>query len=363
MTVSFTLGKRFFQVVHYLLRIWIIILMLSVVPFVLEMLQNLWASGVMQVFKRTFESFQIQRGLIYLILIAVGIRYLKYSPKNTYSNNSMSPKEEISYWQALPVSMFLVYVGSPFVLLFITLWTSCETWFQEWENPFWFYENPFGHLLLSVIALYLARRDYNSAFDEIWPEDSEKVVLIIKYKPLLNGSTPDGLTHLKEGDRVKLIPSDVPEDKEEVNVVNQTPNGLVLMDKINSTYLKKRLEMTSVGFMYGTISAFESLDHIELTISKDGIPLSDTFEWLDLDELFREAALLVVQTQQGSTSMIQRKLELGYNRAGRIVDQLEAKGIVGPFEGSKAREVLIASEEELEKRLYEIMKEDIFGRS
>lgn len=355
MTFSFTLGKRFFQIAHYLLRFWIIVLMLSVVPLILEMLQILWAGGVVYLFQQKFESFQIQRGLIYLILIACGIRYFKYSPKNTYSNNSMSPKEEISYWQALPESMFLVYVGSPFVLLFFTFWTSCETWFQEWEYPFRFYETPYGHLILSVIALYLARRDYNSTFDEIWPEGSENVILIIKYKPLLNGSTPDGLTHLKEGDRVKLIPSDVPEDKEEVNVVHQTPHGPVLMDKIHSRYLKNELKNTGVGFMYGTISAFESLDHIELTISKDGIPLSDTFDWLDLDELFREAAFLVVQTQLGSTSMIQRKLELGYNRAGRIVDQLEAKGIIGPFGGPKAREVLIASEEELKKKLDEIM--------
>jgi S-DNA-T family DNA segregation ATPase FtsK/SpoIIIE len=58
------------------------------------------------------------------------------------------------------------------------------------------------------------------------------------------------------------------------------------------------------------------------------------------DPMFDEAARLVVQHQQGSTSLIQRKLSIGYNRAGRIIDQLEAAGIVGPFEGSKAREVL-----------------------
>ena len=57
------------------------------------------------------------------------------------------------------------------------------------------------------------------------------------------------------------------------------------------------------------------------------------------DEFFGEAARLVVQHQHGSTSLIQRKLKLGYNRAGRIIDQLESAGIVGPFEGSKAREV------------------------
>ncbi|WP_232834815.1 FtsK/SpoIIIE family DNA translocase [Pleomorphovibrio marinus] len=71
----------------------------------------------------------------------------------------------------------------------------------------------------------------------------------------------------------------------------------------------------------------------------------------DRDPLFDDAARLIVIHQQGSTSLIQRKLKLGYNRAGRIVDQLEAAGIVGPFEGSKAREVLIQDETSLEQLL------------
>ncbi|MCK0131005.1 DNA translocase FtsK [Flavobacteriaceae bacterium F08102] len=61
----------------------------------------------------------------------------------------------------------------------------------------------------------------------------------------------------------------------------------------------------------------------------------------DRDKLFEEAAYIIVNAQQGSASLLQRKLKLGYNRAGRIIDQLEAAGIVGPFEGSKARQVLI----------------------
>jgi S-DNA-T family DNA segregation ATPase FtsK/SpoIIIE len=69
------------------------------------------------------------------------------------------------------------------------------------------------------------------------------------------------------------------------------------------------------------------------------------------DALFEEAARLIVNHQQGSTSLIQRKLKLGYNRAGRLIDQLEAAGIVGPFEGSKAREVLIKDEMSLEQLL------------
>ena len=71
----------------------------------------------------------------------------------------------------------------------------------------------------------------------------------------------------------------------------------------------------------------------------------------DRDSMFEEAAKLIVMHQQGSTSLIQRKLKLGYNRAGRIIDQLEAAGVVGPFEGSKAREVLLPDDYALEQFL------------
>ena len=71
----------------------------------------------------------------------------------------------------------------------------------------------------------------------------------------------------------------------------------------------------------------------------------------DRDPLFDEAARLIVIQQQGSTSLIQRKFAIGYNRAGRLMDQLEAAGIVGPFEGSKARQVLIQDEYNLEQLL------------
>jgi len=71
----------------------------------------------------------------------------------------------------------------------------------------------------------------------------------------------------------------------------------------------------------------------------------------DIDPLFRDAALLIIMHQQGSTSMIQRKLKLGYNRAGRIIDQLEDAGVLGPLEGSKGRKVLIQTEEELNQMI------------
>ncbi len=71
----------------------------------------------------------------------------------------------------------------------------------------------------------------------------------------------------------------------------------------------------------------------------------------DRDKLFKEAAVVIVTAQQGSASLLQRKLKLGYNRAGRLIDQLEAAGIVGPFEGSKARQVLIPDLVALEAHL------------
>lgn len=77
------------------------------------------------------------------------------------------------------------------------------------------------------------------------------------------------------------------------------------------------------------------------------------FDPKQIDEKFEEAARIIVSLQHGSTSIIQRKLSLGYNRAGRIIDQLEAAGIVGGFEGSKAREVKVKTEAELEDILRE----------
>lgn len=78
---------------------------------------------------------------------------------------------------------------------------------------------------------------------------------------------------------------------------------------------------------------------------------TSTFDPNEKDALFEDAARIVVSTQQGSTSMLQRQLKLGYNRAGRIMDQLEASGIVGGFNGAKAREVLISDPHSLEQYL------------
>ncbi|MFI5155954.1 MAG: DNA translocase FtsK 4TM domain-containing protein [Chitinophagales bacterium] len=81
---------------------------------------------------------------------------------------------------------------------------------------------------------------------------------------------------------------------------------------------------------------------------------SRDFDLNDRDPLFEEAARLIVQNQVGSTSLIQRRMKLGYNRAGRLMDQLESAGVVGPSQGSKARDVIIKSEMELDQYLQNI---------
>ncbi len=100
----------------------------------------------------------------------------------------------------------------------------------------------------------------------------------------------------------------------------------------------------------GYVSAFELPEYHD----DSGNDIEGTVDLNQRDGLFEEAARLVVTTQQGSTSGIQRRFSIGYNRAGRIIDQLEAAGIVGPFEGSKARQVLITDELSLEDFLKEL---------
>ena len=90
----------------------------------------------------------------------------------------------------------------------------------------------------------------------------------------------------------------------------------------------------------GAQKAYPSAYLLPEYVSEDsGTSLDNNID--ERDQLFREAAEVIVTAKQGSASLLQRKLKLGYNRAGRLIDQLEAAGIVGPFEGSKARQVLI----------------------
>ncbi len=101
-----------------------------------------------------------------------------------------------------------------------------------------------------------------------------------------------------------------------------------------------------IGSQQGYAMAFELPEYVGEEAKAVG-----TIDKNDRDQLFREAASVIVMHQQGSASLLQRKLKLGYNRAGRIIDQLEAAGIIGPFEGSKARQVLIPDEYSLEQHL------------
>ena len=106
-----------------------------------------------------------------------------------------------------------------------------------------------------------------------------------------------------------------------------------------------------IGEQKGYASAFLLPEYVSEDSSASS---AGTFDPNEKDALFEDAARIIVSTQQGSTSMLQRQLKLGYNRAGRIMDQLEASGIVGGFNGAKAREVLISDLHSLEQFLEDL---------
>ncbi|RLD86167.1 MAG: DNA translocase FtsK, partial [Bacteroidetes bacterium] len=112
-------------------------------------------------------------------------------------------------------------------------------------------------------------------------------------------------------------------------------------------------EVETVTDYIGSQRGYPDAMHLPEFVDEEAEAKED-FDANDRDPLFEDAAQIIVQTQQGSTSLLQRKLKLGYNRAGRIIDQLEAAGIVGPFEGSKAREVRVANEMALEQFLKDL---------
>ncbi len=110
-------------------------------------------------------------------------------------------------------------------------------------------------------------------------------------------------------------------------------------------------EIEKITDFVGAQRAYASAYELPEYVGEDGSANLD-IDIEDRDSLFKEAAYIIVRSQQGSASLLQRKLKLGYNRAGRIIDQLESAGIVGAFEGSKARQVLIPDELSL-KQLFE----------
>jgi S-DNA-T family DNA segregation ATPase FtsK/SpoIIIE len=113
-------------------------------------------------------------------------------------------------------------------------------------------------------------------------------------------------------------------------------------------------EVEKITDFIGTQRGYASAFMLPEYVGEDGDSGKEDVDLSERDKMFDEAARIIVQHQQGSASLLQRKLKLGYNRAGRIVDQLEAAGIIGPFEGSKARDVMIKDLQRLEEILQEL---------
>jgi S-DNA-T family DNA segregation ATPase FtsK/SpoIIIE len=122
--------------------------------------------------------------------------------------------------------------------------------------------------------------------------------------------------------------------------------------RLQSPYIETR-EVEKICDYVGSQRGYPSAYLLPEYVGDEGGEIGEV-DLGDRDPLFDDAARLIVLHQQGSTSLIQRKLKLGYNRAGRLIDQLEAAGIVGPFEGSKAREVLVIDAYALEQLLREL---------
>lgn len=108
-------------------------------------------------------------------------------------------------------------------------------------------------------------------------------------------------------------------------------------------------EVEKIVDYIGSQKAYASAYLLPEYVGEEGSSVNLEFDISERDSMFREAAEIIVTAQQGSASLLQRKLKLGYNRAGRLIDQLEAAGIVGPFEGSKARSVNITDLASLEQ--------------
>ncbi len=108
-------------------------------------------------------------------------------------------------------------------------------------------------------------------------------------------------------------------------------------------------EVEKIVDYIGSQKAYASAYLLPEYVGEEGSSVNLEFDISERDSMFREAAEIIVTAQQGSASLLQRKLKLGYNRAGRLIDQLEAAGIVGPFEGSKARSVNIPDLTSLEQ--------------
>ena len=364
MTISFTIGKRFFKALHYSIKVLTIIIVIFgwLLPLAKEFFVwfNELRPGALR--DKDWVLFLLTRIFDIIKLVVAFVLWktkFAYSPPNEYAKYS-SPKQDQEFFEVLPKHMF-------YVCCFVLLHILGDSLFGDGNMAKFLFENYISVTFpLSAMAAFLwSQEAYDKLFDKVWSDDSPETRLIIKHSSLQKGGKPDvlntqdGLAHLKKGDIIKLIPPDYPLKEEyHVNVINDTPYGPVLINRIISKTLATKLRESYCGYMYGEIDEIRSLEHIVLSINKAAIPPPAILVKDDIDELFRDAAFLVVETQQGSMELIQRKLELGFDRASHIIDQLEATGILGPFQGSQPREVLIKSEEELKKRLDEIMKEE-----
>jgi S-DNA-T family DNA segregation ATPase FtsK/SpoIIIE len=115
-------------------------------------------------------------------------------------------------------------------------------------------------------------------------------------------------------------------------------------------------EVDRISKYIGEQRGYPTAFYLPEYVGEDGGEKPGEVDLNNLDPMFEEAARLIVIHQSGSTSLIQRKLAIGYNRAGRLMDQLEAAGIVGQSEGSKPRQVLIQDEYHLEQVLNSLRK-------
>jgi len=119
------------------------------------------------------------------------------------------------------------------------------------------------------------------------------------------------------------------------------------MTRIQNAFVSTE-EVERINAFVGEQAGYKQPFHLPI-IKEDNAGIPDPLE--DIDDMFETAAKVVILHQQGSVSLLQRKLKIGYNRAGRIIDQLFNAGIVGPYQGSTARDVLVQEEEELQEIL------------
>ena len=143
--------------------------------------------------------------------------------------------------------------------------------------------------------------------------------------------------HLQE---ILFATSDLTESKQLSKLIRQ---GVVrkIATKIYTPNFVDTPEVERIVDYIGSQKAYASAYLLPEYVGEEGSNVKLDVDISERDSMFREAAEIIVTAQQGSASLLQRKLKLGYNRAGRLIDQLEAAGIVGPFEGSKARSVNI----------------------